>query len=87
VAIFRLGTKEIGRVKLSSTRQAHELRFDVPEAFGAGGIVQIHIDFPHCQPEPGGARRLGMHLVEISAQVRCGSSVADRGAGQASRTT
>ena len=73
VAILRLGTSEVARIRLTPQRSAHEVRFAVPEFARAGGIVQLHLDFPHAQPEPGSARRLGLHLGELTALIETGA--------------
>ncbi|HKX93258.1 MAG TPA: glycosyltransferase [Methylibium sp.] len=76
VAILRLGTSEVARIRLTPQRTLHEVRFAVPEFARAGGIVQLHLDFPHAQPEPGSARRLGLHLGELTALIETGTDPA-----------
>ena len=55
------------------TSQANRgVRVTAPAFARAGGIVQLHFDFPHAQPEPGGRRLLGMFIGELSATAEQG---------------
>jgi glycosyltransferase involved in cell wall biosynthesis len=68
VMIVRVGQQEVGRVKLAPSRGRHVVTFDVPEAAAGGALMQIRLDFPHAQPEPGTQRLLGLFLSELSAR-------------------
>lgn len=75
--VLRIGTEELARFKLSSTRARHDLRLHLPKAAQGGGLVQIQLDFPHAQKEPNSARQLGMYLHEIGAEVEPARSPSD----------
>ena len=70
VMVVRVGNQEVGRVKLGPTRSRHVVAFDVPITAAGGALMQIRLDFPHAQPEPGTSRRLGLFLSELSATVQ-----------------
>lgn len=70
VMIVRIGKQEVARVKLGPTRARHDLAFDVPPSAEGGALLQIRLDFPHAQPEPGSPRRLGLYLSEMSATAQ-----------------
>lgn len=69
LAIVRVGADEVARIKLGPQRALHEVRFNVPAFARRGGIVQMHIDFPHAQPESGSPRLLGIFLAELTATL------------------
>jgi hypothetical protein len=57
---------------LGPQRTLHEVRFKVPAFARAGGIVQMHVEFPHAHPEPGGTRLLGIFIAGLMATLEMG---------------
>lgn len=73
VMVVRVGGQEVGRIKLGPARTRHELSFGVPDSVAGGALMQIRLDFPHAQPEPGSQRLLGLYLSELSATAHRGA--------------
>jgi glycosyltransferase involved in cell wall biosynthesis len=69
VVVVRVGTEEVARIKATAQRSLHEVHFNVPSFARGGGIVQMHMDFPQAQREPGGNRMLGLFIGEMSATL------------------
>jgi hypothetical protein len=69
IAVLSAGGVELGRLRLKPVRDRHRLEFDLPEFARVGGIVQFALRFPHAQPEAGTARKLGMFLCALDAEV------------------
>jgi hypothetical protein len=69
VVVIRIGTQEVGRLKLGSTRARHELSLELPAFARVGGVVQVVFEFPHAQKEPHSVRLLGMYLSELVAAL------------------
>lgn len=73
VMVVRIGSQELGRLKLTSARATHELSLTLPDHAAAGGLVQLQFDFPHAQREPNSPRLLGLYLCELSAELTLAS--------------
>jgi len=66
VTILRIGNQEVGRIKVSSKLETHRLSLAIPPFVASGGLVQVHFDFPHAQPEKASSRLLGIFLSKLA---------------------
>ncbi len=66
VAILKIGSQEVGRMKLSPKTGTHRLVVAIPPFVATGGLLQVHFEFPHAQPEKASSRLLGMFLSKLS---------------------